>query len=640
MKYQKLLEPLTIRSLTIPNRMVVSAMVTNYANEDGTTTEKYIAYHEEKARGGWGLVITENYTVTRDGGGFKAIPSLWTDDLIDNHRQFTDRVHKAGGKIVAQIYHAGRETNSGITGVRPIGPSAVKDPTQPEIPTEMTTADIEEMVRSFGDCASRVKASGFDGVEIHGAHGYLISAFVSPFSNKRCDHYGGTIENRARFALEIVREVRRRVGDDFPIFYRMSAVEYVEGGLQIEDAKVLARLLEGAGVDCIHCSQGVYTSTFTITPPAITPKAAYANNAAEIKSVVSIPVITVGRITDPEMAETILLSGKADLVAMARASLADPALPKKVAEGRSDEIIRCIGCRQGCAARNSIGKKVLCLVNPMTGMEDTYRFEPLQSKKNVLVAGGGISGCAAAIAAARRGCRVALYEQSERLGGQWIPAAVPVGKAEFATLVQWQAGELARLGVTVHLSTRLTTQLAVREKPDVIIDATGSKPLVPPIRGLDSADTVFAVDLLLGKRSAGKRVAVIGGGMVGAELADHLAVHGSEATIFEMLPDIGQDAEAAAMHFLKRNLTKYGVEVYTSTKVLEIHGGTIIAERDGKRQEFTGFDMVALAAGMVKNTALAEELGGYRVIPVGDAAGVKNGFENIQQAFAAGYQID
>lgn len=289
----KVFEPFKINQMELKNRMVVSAMVTNYCSEDGMATEKFIAYHEHKAKGGWGLIITEDYAVT---------PT-------------------AGGKIAAQIYHAGRETSSAITGEQPVGPSALKDPTMPETPREMTVEEIHELVEQFGDCARRAKEAGFDAVEVHGAHGYLIGAFASPFSNKRSDEYGGTIRNRARFAMEIIENIKEKCGKDYPVLYRMSAVEYVPGGLEIEESKILARLVEEAGADCIHCSQGVYASTHVIIPPSVVPRAAYVENAAEIKKVVDVPVIAVGRINDVEIAESVLQADKADLVTMARASL-------------------------------------------------------------------------------------------------------------------------------------------------------------------------------------------------------------------------------------------------------------------------------------------------------------------------------
>ncbi len=310
----KVFEPIKIGKMRLNNRMIVSAMVTNYCTPEGMATEKFIAYHEHKARGGWGLIITEDYVITPNAGGFVNLPGLWDDKQIESHQNLTKRIHAAGGKIAAQIYHAGRETTSSIIGEQPVAPSAIREPSMPEVPRALCVEEIHLLVEQFGDCALRAKKAGFDAVEIHGAHGYLIGAFASPFSNKRSDEYGGTIRNRARFAMEIIRNVKQKCGEDFPVIYRMSVDEYVPGGLEPEESKVLVRYIEEAGADCIHCSQGVYASTHTIIPPSIVPRAAYVDNAAAIKGAVTVPVIAVGRINDVDIAESVLVSGKADCI--------------------------------------------------------------------------------------------------------------------------------------------------------------------------------------------------------------------------------------------------------------------------------------------------------------------------------------
>lgn len=293
----KAFEPFRIGKLELKNRLVVSAMVTNYCNPDGTPTEKYLAYHEHKARGGWGLIITEDYAIAPKAGGFTRLPGLWEGSQIQPHQELTRRVHQAGGKIVVQIYHAGRETSSAITGERPVGPSPIREPSMPETPRELTVEEIHQLVEQFGDCARRAQQAGFDGVEVHGAHGYLVGAFASPFANKRCDEYGGTIQNRARFAVEIIRNIKQKCGADFPVLYRMSAVEYVPGGLEIEEAKVLARMVEEAGADCIHCSQGVYTSTKVLEIGSHTVAAEREGQAITLEDV-DFVVIAVGVKTD------------------------------------------------------------------------------------------------------------------------------------------------------------------------------------------------------------------------------------------------------------------------------------------------------------------------------------------------------
>ena len=504
------------------------------------------------------------------------------DGQIESHRKLTERVHAADGKIAAQIYHAGRETSSAVTGVQPVAPSAVREPSMPETPRELTIPEIHTLVEQFGDCAKRAKAAGFDAVEVHGAHGYLAGAFASPFSNKRSDEYGGTIRNRARFGMEIIRNIKEKCGEDYPVLYRISSVEYVPGGLGIEESKVIARLMEEASADCIHCSQGVYASTHTIIPPSVFPRAGYVEHAAEMKKAVQIPVIAVGRINDVEIAESVLQSKKADLVTMARASLADPELPNKVLKGRGDEVIRCISCLQGCIGENGKGNGIRCLVNPLTGMEDEYDLTPTEKAKQVLVIGGGIAGCEAAISAALKGHKVTLIEKNDRLGGQWIPASVPIGKSEFTSFLCWQKSMLEKMHVQILLNTTADAELIKLYEPDTVIIATGSRPFIPPIQGADQDFVVTAHDVLLGKTEPGNRVVVIGGGLVGAETADMLGQQCEQVTIIEMLPQIMKDGEAAPTKYMKERFSQNGVQIHTSTKLLEIGDHTVTAEKTGK----------------------------------------------------------
>jgi 2,4-dienoyl-CoA reductase-like NADH-dependent reductase (Old Yellow Enzyme family)/pyruvate/2-oxoglutarate dehydrogenase complex dihydrolipoamide dehydrogenase (E3) component len=640
---KKILEPITINGMELRNRMIVSAMVTGYVNEDGTASEKFIAYHETKAKGGWGLIITEDYIISPTAGASAPLPALYDDSQIASHQQLTARVHQAGGKIAAQLYHAGRETVSAVTGEQPVAPSAIKEPTMPEQPRALSVAEIVEIEDQFASAAERAKRAGFDAIEIHGAHGYLVEQFVSPFSNKRTDNYGGSLRNRARFALNIVAKIREKVGPDFPILYRMSVLEYVEGGLALEESKAFAQMLEEAGVDMIHCSQGVYASIETVVPPFGITRGAFVENAAAIKSVVNIPVSAVGRINDPDLAEAILCSGKADLVTMARASLADPEMPNKVKEGRYDEISRCIGCLQGCLANSNAGTgKVRCMVNPMTGMEDEYRLTPAETVKTIWVAGGGVAGCEAAIVAAKRGHNVTVFEKSACLGGQWNAAAVPMDKTEFTTLVVWQQNQLQQLGVTVKLESELTAEMVLAENPDAVILATGSNPVVPPIPGIQGPQVVLAQDVLLGKVETGQQIAVIGGGLVGAETADFLACHGKQVSVVEMMDGIMRDGEPTPKAMLLKRFAANDVGVYTSTKVTAIEEHAVVGEKDGQEVRLEGLDTIIIAIGVRSNKALEEALTGTyqgELIAVGDAKRAKNGYLGIQEAFEAGLTI-
>ena len=642
---QKVFEPIQVGALTLKNRLVVSAMLTNLAAADGSATEAYVAYHEAKARGGWGLIITEDYPIAPNAGTSKTLPMIYNDTLAASHAKLAERVHAAGGKIFIQLYHAGRETTSAVTGEQPVAPSAIKDPTMPEIPRELSKAEIAEIIEQFATNAYYVKKAGFDGVEIHGASGYLVGEFLSPFSNKRSDEYGGTIRGRAKFAIDLVKAMREKVGPDFPISFRLCTAEYVDGGLTIEETKVIARLLEEAGVNLLHSTQGVYASRPVITPPYMIPRASFVDNAAEIKKVVSIPVVAVGGINDIDLADEILVSGKADMVTMARASLADPELPNKAQAGEYDRILHCIGCVQGCQGENSKGNHVRCLVNPCTAMETEYDLSPAVQQKTVWVIGGGVSGCAAAIAAARKGHRVTLCERNDKLGGQWNLAAVPLGKGGFTSLVRWQAQELVRLGVTVLLNKEVSAEEIRTAEPDVVLVASGSQPLVPPVDGLkdglSNGIVVTVQDVLAGKASAKGRIAVIGGGLVGAETAEWLAAEGNAVTLVEMQSEIVKDGVGNPKMLLIKSLHDHGVTVMTDTKVLAVDGTGMTVEHDGLELSLNDLDVIILAAGVRPYHPLAEALADYpgEVRCIGDAAQAKNGYRNIQEAFETGLAL-
>ncbi len=638
---KNLFSPMRIGKMEVSNRLVVPAMVMNFCNNDGTATEKYIAYHEAKAKGGWGLIITEDYAVDPRGKGFAGIPGLWNDDQIEGHSKLPERVHKYGSKIVAQIYHAGRQTNHFVIGAQPVAPSAIPCPANQEIPHELTKDEIRNIVEEFGDCALRAKKAGFDGVEVHGAHGYLIAQFMSPYSNKRTDEYGGSLLNRMRFPQEIISNIRAKAGNDFPILFRISGDEFVPGGRTIEDTKAIAVLLEQAGVNAIHVSAGVYGSMQFIIPPAAVRHGWIADFAAEVKKVVSIPVITVGRINDPMMAETIIASGKADFVAIGRGSLADPELPNKAAAGKFDEINYCIGCLQGCVGNLFRGNPGGCLVNPVTGRESEFILKPVDKKKKVFVAGGGPAGMEAARVAAQRGHEVHLYEKSDRLGGQYLIGAIPPNKGEVDMFLAWQQNQLKKYNVNVHFNTELTVQIVEKGAPDAVIVATGGEPIVPDIPGKDKPNVVDANDVLLGNVNVGHRVIVIGGGMVGSETADHLANHGKEVTIVEMLPEIAKDEEAAVRYFLMKDLQDNGVKIYVNAPVKKILDDGVISEIDGAEIKIGPADTIVMAIGAKSVNSLTKQLEGKvpQVLTVGDALKVRKALEAVEEGYRAGLAV-
>lgn len=639
--FKNLFSPIKIGKMELANRLVVAPMVVNYCNPDGTASEKWMAYLEARAKGGFGLIITEDFAVDPKGKGFSFIPGLWNDAQIESHSELTNRIHKHGVKIMAQIYHAGRQTCHWVTGEQPLAPSPIPCPRLQELPRELTIPEIQEIVEEFGDAALRAKKAGFDGVEIHGAHGYLVSGFMTLYANKRTDMYGGNLMNRLRFPLEIIANVRAKVGKEFIVGFRISGDEFVPGGRAIEDTKFIATILEENGIDILHISAGVYGSNDTIMGAALTRHGMLADLAAEVKKVVSIPVITVNRINDPFIAEIILRSGKADLIAMARGSLADPELPKKTLIGNFDDITYCIACMQGCLGEVVQDKPVRCIVNPEVGREAEFAVKQTEVKKKVLVVGGGPAGMEAAVAAARAGHEVSLYEKKDKLGGQFYLASVPPGKGEITTFIAALQNRLRSLNVDIHLNTEITHQTVVSQKPEVVIVATGSKPMALNIPGSNLPHVVSAYDVLEGRVDVGPRVVVIGGGMVGAETASHLANHAKQVVIVEQLPDIAMDEEPGAVRpQLLKELARNNVKIRVNSTVSEILGDSVTVI-SGNVTESEPVDSVVIAVGAAPDNELASKLQGssFKVICVGDACGVRNALEATLEGYRAGIEL-
>lgn len=569
-----LFSPKNIGNCQIPNRLVVPAMVTNFCTEDGLLTDRFIKYIEEKAKGGWGLIITEDYAVNENAKGYRFIPGLYNDGQIEGNKKLTQTVHQYGSKIFCQMYHPGRQSTHFVNGgVQPIAPSATMDPLLQEMPREITLEEIHQIVNDFGECARRAKESGFDGIEIHAAHGYLISEFLSPYTNKRVDEYGGCFDNRARFLDEVYTAVRQAVGEDFPVIVRISVNEYLLGGRTEAESFVLARHCEELGFDAVHISNGMYASPALrqIIAPMFTEHALNMQGAQQVKDLLTVPVILTNRINDPRMADTLLKMGKADFIGMGRGSLADPYLPVKAQNGQFGEIRYCIGCLQGCEQKLFEGTSITCLVNPRIGKEYENDLKPVQEPKKVVVIGGGPGGLMAAETAAKLGHHVSLYEKNGDLGGQFKSAAYPIGKGELATLVSSLRQSLQDRNVPIHLNTEATQEVLEAEKPDAVILATGATPLTPRIPGIDGQNVVVAEDVLLGKSTVKPGpVVVCGGGEVGGEVAQFVAESHPDVTILEMQDDILNDMMVFTRRCLLGYLQDAHVKVLTQAKVEEI----------------------------------------------------------------------
>lgn len=636
----KLFTPIQVGKMELKNRLVVGPMEVIYCEKDGTITERYLKYIEAKAEGGWGLIITEAHAVSEDARAFDCCSGIWNDSQIEGEKKVAEAAHKYGAKIGVQLIHGGRQTIA--TGAPVVAPSPIKDPTRTETPRELTVDEIHQIIEDFGDAALRVKQAGFDTVEIHGAHGYLIQEFTSPYSNKRTDEYGGSLRNRARFSLEIIKNVREKVGSDFPIIFRMSTTELLNNGegLTIADSRVLAKWYEEAGVDMIHCSVGNYTTIRYMLPPAAVPHGFSADYAEEIKKVVSVPVVTVGRYNDPYLAEAALDGGKADLICMARPSLADPALPNKAQNGQTEDIIRCLACQLGCITQLYKDEPIRCTVNPRTGKEYIYTNEPAAVKKKVVIIGGGVSGMEAAIAAAGRGHDVTLYEKSNILGGQWLLAIVPPYKQELATFIEWQKNQLNKLGVKINLNTEFKLEL-LDSTVDAVIIATGATPIIPNIPGVDLPHVVQANDVLSGKKVVGNRVAVLGGGEVGAETAAFIASARKDVTIFEMKHEVAAEGESSVNYFLFEYFDRFNVKCVTDATVKKIEPNSITFEKDGSENKCQNVDTIVLAIGSRSYNPLEQELTGKveKVVTIGDAKKVRQGIDAIEAGYIVGYEI-
>ena len=638
-------KPGRIGNLELKNRLIVPAMVTNTCTADGLPTERYIQYHEEKAKGGWGMIITEDYAITPYAGGFRDLAGLWDDSQIPAHTAFVDRIHAKGAKICCQIYHAGRQTNSKVNGVQCMAPSPYKDPPSFENPREMTAEDIEETIQAYADAAVRAKKCGFDAVEIHGAHGYLINQFNSPYSNKRSDEYGGSTWKRSRFGREVIRKVREAVGTDFPILFKLTTEEFVAGGLRIAEGRELARIYAREPIDAITISQGVNATEWAVIPPAHIPPAGFISHVRSCREVTgNLPVIAIGRILNFDLADHIISDGTADFVCMGRASLADPLAPKKYLEGHPEDIITCIGCVQGCLGNLRKNIPIQCLVNPRTVKEYACDLSlvPKETRKNVVVVGAGVAGCEAAVAAARKGHHVTVYEKTDHIGGQWRLASVPSAKQDFTTLIQWQKTQMEKLGVTVITGTEYTDTLAQQEKPDVVILASGSTEKRLPFPGLEGENIFLAQEILGGrKNTTGDNVVVLGGGSVGVELAAHMAQDFKHVTILEVKDRIAEDGEFSNNHFLFKILDEFKVQHYTGAFYQNYQDGVVtFRQRDEIHKIYDVTDIV-MAVGSAPAADLREKLEslGIEVRTVGDADKVKPGLKNIEEGFFTGLNI-
>ena len=631
----KLLEPIKVGNTYLKNRIVMPPMEARLNGPDGSITRRMIRYYAERAKGGTGLIIIQNTHI--DGKASRSAASqggIHHDHIIAGLNELAEAIQNYGTAAVIQIGHGGRQCAPGAAPMPPVAPSAVPF-SGGAMPRELTLAEIEELQDAFVEAARRAKQSGFDGVEVHGAHGYLLCQFLSPDSNRRTDKYGGSFENRARFPLEIVRKVREQVGNDFIVGYRMSADEYVPGGLTLEETGKFAKMIEAEGIDYIHVSAGTYESLIHMVPPMYIERAHLVHLAEAIKKLVKVPIITVGAL-DVETAEAAIGEGKADMAALGRALIADPEIPNKLRADIPDDIRPCIRGNEGCLSRFNLGRTMRCEINPACGREEDFSITPAVNKKRVMVVGGGIAGMEAARIARLRGHEVTLFEKTGQLGGHLLEASVPKFKQKTKALIAWSNRQLEKERVSIELGKEVTPELVREIKPDVIILAVGSDYLIPKVKGYDNACVCTAGDVLLGNSNIGNRVLLIGGGLVGCETALYIADElGKKVTLVEMLDEILPETENVCKLALTEKLQESGVEIHTGFRMEEIGSGSIIGTtREGKKQQVET-DTVVLATGLgarEKAVALFDSLA-PEVYTVGDCAKARKIYNAFEDAW-------
>lgn len=640
--FEKMFTPGKIGTMEVPNRLVVTAMVTNYNNEDGTLTERYMRYHEERARGGFGLIITEDYAINENAKGYQRIAGLYNDEQIEKNVEFTNRIHALGSKIVCQIYSPGRQTTHFVNGgVQPVAPSRVPCLLMKEMPREMTVDEIHEFVEQFGDAAARAKKAGFDGVELHCAHGYLLGEFLSPIANKRTDEYGGNFENRVRIVREVMANMRSKVGEEYPILVRISAIDCAPGSKSFLETLALVKLLEQLGFDAIDVSTGVYGATNPYLNNGVTmytEAGSISNLAKTIRENVSVPVINSNGYNDPYIAEAVLVDGRADFVGMGRQSLADPHTPVKAKNGDVQSIRNCVQCFQGCTGSLGKGGDVTCLVNPEVGLEYLANYEKAETCKNVMVVGGGLAGMQAALTAARRGHKATIYEAKGEMGGQWIAAAYPPCKSILTSFTVWLKKELADAGVAVKLGVEITAETIEAVKPDVLVVATGGKARRPNIPGADRGNVYDAEEVLVGESDPRGIIAVCGGGETGCETAALLAQRVDKVKIVATSPDflVGNWHKPTIVDILQT----YGVEIVVNAKLLEFNDeGVVVQTPDGVKTIVA--DNVVIAKGYDTYNPFGDAANGLcdEVYVVGNASESGDGLKAIAEGYQVGMKI-
>jgi len=639
-KLSNLFQPFEFSGIELKNRIVMLSMETGYG-ENGYATERDRDYLVARARGGAGLIVTGMLMPGSTGVPLPGRISIHNDRFISGLRGSVNAVHAAGSRIAPQIglqYYWARGDGEKLEEVAASEVATRRN----SKPRALTLEDIHQIIDEYADGVRRAREAGFDAVELHCGIGYLIARFLSPATNKRTDEYGGSFEKRMRFLLDIIALARKKAGSDFPIICRFSADEFMEGGNNLEDGKKIAVEMERAGVSCLNVGAGWHECRTPLIYMSV-PRAKFVYLAEEIKKVVKIPVIAAYRINNPVLADSIIAQGKADLVGMGRALLADPELPNKAMQEKFDDIRPCIACNY-CLDRAMLGGSIACSVNPRTGREHEVRPGRAEEPKKVFIIGGGPAGMEAALDAAQLGHDVTLFDRGNRLGGNLIPAAAPSYKWEINNLITYFETQLEKHKVKIELDTEADENIIAKGEPDAVIVAAGARPIVPEGWDRDMPNVVTAIQVLTGgKRAAGEKVVVVGGGLVGCEVAEYLAERGKKVTILEMLERMGNDIGMTIRWIIMQRLHNAGVKWVTGAKVEEITEGRVRASKKGTTIFFDA-DSVVLAMGMKPNAELAEKLkrkfgGKIAIKSIGDCVESGKIAQATEGGFLAAYEL-
>lgn len=641
-----LFQPIKIGNMEIKNRIVMPAMGINFGvDEDGNVTPQLWQYYAERASGGTGMIIAGAVAVSPTGRNYERQALFWDDRFIPALKEMTSVVHQNNNvKFGAQLLHAGGQAyHDDKVGPSPIPALAVVQ----GIPKELTLEGVKEVIESIANAARRAKTAGFDFVEVHAGHGYLIGEFLSPYFNRRQDSYGGSFENRIRFLLEILDNVKKRTSPDFPVGIRINGDDYVKDGWTIEDTKRLAPILENNGADYLNISAGVYGSNPSgITIPSMySPPGCFVQLAEKIKREVSIPVITAGRIKDVELADKIIGEGKADLVAMGRAHLADPEIANKAKSGNFVAIRPCLGCCLGCIQNVWLGAEATCVMNPEVNREYLFKGrDKVKNPKKILVVGAGSTGLAFAWTAGIRGHKIIIYDRKEHIGGMIPLASIPPKREEFLELVQYYQRELSKLkNVHIRLNVELNEKIIDSINPDVVVLATGSLPEIPQIEGLFDTDMEIrtVIDVLQSNAILGNGVIILGGGQVGLLLADYLAEKGKQVVVLQRSNHFADEMANNDRYFLRERLKTFKVQLYKDVSIKKVLSNGIVFHSKGKEVCLEGFEDLVICESMrpIRSIANLFKDRNIEVYFIGDAKKPRTLLECKTEAYDLGISI-